>query len=63
MVEMVYLDGRMDALVQKYACDDNLEWCPVQIVQVPKDLAYFACISAHQVDNFPNVGSSDGLAT
>ena len=38
MVEMVYLDGRMDALVQKYACDDNLEWRPEQVVQVPKDL-------------------------
>ena len=63
MIDMMYSDGRMDALVQKYACDDNLEWCPVQIVHVPKDLAHFAGISAHQVDNFPNIGSSAGLAT
>jgi len=31
-IEMVYLDRSIDALVQKYACDDNLDRCPVQIV-------------------------------
>ena len=60
---MVYLDGSMDALVQKYACDDNLERCPVQIVQVPKDLAHFARICAHHIDNFPDIGCCAGLAT